>query len=75
MLNTTMPRPVFAPNARTKESTLAQFMRKLYVAGSRPRHLLCMAIHQDHVNVDQEAALQGLGWKVTRVPSGSAHEH
>ncbi|MDP2518722.1 UvrD-helicase domain-containing protein [Shimia thalassica] len=49
------------------------FMRQLYVAMSRPRHLLCLAIHSDRVNADQEASLHNRGWNVQRVvvPAGA----
>ncbi|WP_339108770.1 UvrD-helicase domain-containing protein [Thioclava sp. GXIMD4216] len=43
------------------------FMRQLYVAMSRPRHLLCLAIHSDRITADQKATLLRLGWKVQRV--------
>ena len=67
MLDTTKGRPVFTPNSRTKDSTLAQYMRKLFVAGSRPRHLLCIALHEDHVTPEQVASLNDMGWSVTSV--------
>lgn len=38
------------------------FMRQLYVAVSRPRHLLCLAIHTDRISQRQREALSGLGW-------------
>lgn len=49
------------------------FMRQLYVAMSRPRHLLCLAVHSDRVTADQEATLRGLGWNIQKVvvPAGA----
>jgi len=67
MLDTTKGRPAFTPNSRTKDSTLAQYMRKLYVAGSRPHHLLCIALHENHVTPEQVTSLHNLGWSVTNV--------
>jgi len=60
-------RPVFVPNSKTKESTLASYMRRLYVAGSRPRHLLCMALHKEHITQDQIRLLGENGWLVSSV--------
>lgn len=73
LLDETKVRPIFTPGRKTKESTLAQYMRKLYVAGSRPRHLLCIALHESHINVEQTAALQGLGWSVTVITEAEEH--
>ncbi len=42
----------------------SKFMRQLYVAASRPRNLLCFAVHEDHISSTQEAALVSLGWRV-----------
>lgn len=44
------------------------FMRKLYVAGSRPRHLLCLALHKDHVDKEKARALVAQGWRLTVLP-------
>ena len=48
------------------------FMRQLYVAMSRPRHLLCLAVHSDRITSDQVTALRDLGWNVETVvvPAG-----
>ncbi len=43
------------------------FMRQLYVAMSRPRHLLCLAVHSDRITADQEVTLHSLGWNLQRV--------
>lgn len=61
------------PNAKRKIKPNKVFMRQLYVAMSRPRHLLCLAVHSDRVTSDQEATLHGLGWNVQRlaVPAGA----
>ena len=49
------------PNSRLPEKPNWQrafkpnsvFMRQLYVAASRPRHLLCIAMNQDHISDEQ----------------------
>lgn len=41
-----------------------QFLRQLYVAASRPRHLLCLAIHKDNISDPQKEALGRMGWKL-----------
>jgi len=55
------------PNQSLKETPKCkaankQFLRQLYVAASRPRHLLCLAINEKHINDKQFKALQKLGW-------------
>ncbi|MCB9435039.1 MAG: hypothetical protein H6668_24005 [Ardenticatenaceae bacterium] len=44
----------------------AAFIKRLYVAASRPRHLLCLAIHKDHISDEQIRALgsEGKGWRI-----------
>ncbi len=46
-----------------------KFMRQLYVAMSRPRHLLCLAVHNDRITADQITMLQAQekGWSITRI--------
>lgn len=41
-----------------------QFLRQLYVAASRSRHLLCMAIHEDHISDKQRGRLMDIGWQI-----------
>lgn len=41
-----------------------QFLKQFYVAMSRPRHLLCFAMHADRINEDQKRLLWGGGWIV-----------
>jgi ATP-dependent DNA helicase UvrD/PcrA len=44
------PRPVYDANhPTTNKSIRAGFMKRLYVASSRPRHLLCLAMHKDRM--------------------------
>lgn len=67
MLDPAKDRPVYTANSRKKDSTLAQYMRKLYVAGTRPRHLLCMALLRSHISAEQTDQLQALGWTISDV--------
>lgn len=48
-------------------SRKSKFMRQLYVATSRPRHLLCLAVHENHISIAQRAALENIGWNVSIV--------
>lgn len=41
-----------------------KFMRQLYVAMSRPKHLLCLALHRNHITSEQQASLVIAGWRV-----------
>lgn len=43
------------------------FSRQLYVAASRPRHLLCIAMHTSRIKDEQKQALTSLGWKVISI--------
>jgi len=47
-----------------------KFARQLYVAMSRPRHLLCLAIHEDRVSEEQKTALESLGWNIRVLNAG-----
>lgn len=48
---------------RKKTSIQANFLKRLYVAASRPRYLLCLALHSDHISDEQVAALRDKGWQ------------
>lgn len=50
--------------SRITLKTRLQFSRQLYVAASRPRHLLCFAVHADNINDHQKQALTGEGWQI-----------
>jgi DNA helicase-2/ATP-dependent DNA helicase PcrA len=62
-------RPVYDPeHPKTKDSVRATFMKRLYVAMSRPRFLLCLATHKDHVNPHQLEHLSKVaGWQIINV--------
>ncbi len=42
-------------------------MRQLYVAMSRPKHLLCLAIHKDRVDENAEKLLKENGWDIIKI--------
>ena len=50
-----------------KKKRASQFMRQFYVAMSRPKHLLCLAIRSDHINDSQRDELTKLGWCIENV--------
>ncbi len=52
---------------KQKTSIQASFLKKLYVAASRPRHLLCLAIHKEHISNEQFEALNAKGWNIASV--------
>ncbi len=42
-------------------------LRQHYVAMTRPSHLLCLAMREDHLSNGDISALMGRGWRVARV--------
>lgn len=64
------PNSRIGENARSRRAN-KQFMRQLYVAMSRPRHLLCLALHSDRLSADRERLLRDKGWTVLRLSSDS----
>lgn len=49
------------PNSRKPNKV---FMRQFYVAMSRPKHLLCLAMHSDRLSEEYKKLLLKNGWKV-----------
>ncbi|MCF8325778.1 MAG: UvrD-helicase domain-containing protein [Leadbetterella sp.] len=43
------------------------FMRQLYVAASRPKHLLCLAMHKSRIKDIQQQALKDLDWNILQL--------
>jgi len=41
-----------------------KFMRQFYVAMSRPKHLLCLAVHSDRITQEQRASMEVAGWQM-----------
>ncbi len=73
----TLPTPE-KPNAILRENPKnvkidranQKFMRQLYVAMSRPKHLLCLAIHKDRVDKNAEKLLKEInGWNILKLTS------
>jgi DNA helicase-2/ATP-dependent DNA helicase PcrA len=65
LLNPALAVPVFDPeHPTTKPSILAGFMKKAYVAASRPRHFLCIAMGRERMTAQQMTDMQALGWTV-----------
>jgi hypothetical protein len=57
--------PVFDPaRPTTHDSIRASFMKRTYVAGSRPRHLLCLAIGRQRVTDNQRRQIAEQRWQV-----------
>ncbi len=56
------------PNSRRAFKPNKVFMRQFYVAMSRPKHLLCLAVHSDHISAQQKEALEGGGWSIRDIP-------
>ena len=52
------------PNSRRAFKPNKVFMRQLYVAMSRPKHLLCLALHSDHISDAQKELLRKKGWNI-----------
>jgi hypothetical protein len=46
---------------------LANHVKRIFVAMSRPTHLLCLAIACDHVGGDDRKAMEALGWRIVAV--------
>lgn len=59
--NTTLPDK---PNAQRHFKPNKVFMRQLYVAMSRPKHLLCLAMHSNRISDEHKKLLLNNGWKV-----------
>lgn len=65
ILNPALAAPVFDPtHPKTNESIRASFMKKIYVAASRPRHLLCLAIGRAQLTAAQIQELSDQNWQI-----------
>lgn len=65
LLDPTMAAPIFDPeHTKTHASIRASFMKKLYVASSRPRHLLCLAIGRERLTAAQKQELLDRRWQI-----------
>jgi len=52
------------PNSRRAFKPNKVFMRQFYVAMSRPKYLLCLALHKERISVEQKTLLREKGWKI-----------
>jgi superfamily I DNA/RNA helicase len=52
------------PNSKRSFKPNKVFMRQLYVAMSRPKHLLCLALHSDRISDVQKELLLKYGWQI-----------
>lgn len=52
------------PNSQRAFKPNKVFMRQLYVAMSRPKHLLCLALHSDRISDENKRLLLDRGWHV-----------
>jgi len=66
LYNPTAVRPHYDPeHPTTKASVRTTFMKRLYVAMSRPRFLLCLAMRKDHVSAEARERLTNVaGWHI-----------
>ncbi len=55
------------PHHTARDKANRQFMRQLYVAMSRPKHLLCLAIRSIHINDEQKQCLEEAGWRLRKL--------
>lgn len=69
LCNPSATRPIYDPGKpKTKESVRAAFMKRLYVAMSRPRYLLCLAVKKGHLEAQQLEYLQNVSnWSIMDV--------
>jgi DNA helicase II / ATP-dependent DNA helicase PcrA len=66
LCNPSEVRPIYDPEKPSgKESVRAAFMKRLYVAMSRPRFLLCLAVKKGHLEAqDLEYLHDALNWSI-----------
>jgi ATP-dependent exoDNAse (exonuclease V) beta subunit len=68
MIDGSLDRPDYDPSSpQKKHSVLSQFMRKMYVACTRPRNLLCIAMHKKHVTGAQLEVLKANSWDIIEI--------
>ena len=61
------------PHARAAFKPNQKFMRQFYVAMSRPKHLLGLAVHADRITEPQRTALSRAGWRVNDLTQARYH--
>ena len=60
------PNSSLSPEPRSKKSN-QKFMRQLYVAMSRPKHLLCLAMPKSAITETHIDKLKSIGWNIQEV--------
>ncbi|TYC64491.1 AAA family ATPase [Rhodobacterales bacterium] len=55
------------PHHNAADKANKKFLRLMYVATSRPRHLVCLAMHEDRVSEDDCKVLEANGWQIKEV--------
>lgn len=64
-INTLINNISYTDNKKITAIRKSKFARQLYVAMSRPRHLLCLATHENHITDSQLQALEAIGWNIS----------
>lgn len=62
-----------AARPTTNASIRASFMKRLYVAGTRPKHFLCIAMHKDRLDAVSRTGLANARWNIVDI-SAPVHE-
>jgi len=52
------------PSSQAKFKPNQRFIRQFYVAMSRPKHLLCLAVNSNRITPEQKISLIAKGWKI-----------
>ena len=60
-----------APHATRAFKPNRRFMRQFYVAMSRPKHLLCLALHRDRLSPAHELLMRQGGWRIEKLFAGA----
>lgn len=51
-------------NAMSINDDVKEHMKRIFVAGTRPREILGIAMHKDHVTPQDLDKLQSIGWEI-----------
>jgi hypothetical protein len=52
---------------KKKGPRMLDAMKRIFVGATRPKELLCFALHRDRASVEQVEALSALGWSVKQL--------
>jgi DNA helicase II / ATP-dependent DNA helicase PcrA len=56
-----------ATEAERRNSATLNHLKRLFVAASRPKEVLCFAIHRDHLGEGELKGLEAIGWSITHI--------